>query len=55
MVLLTTAAARLGVPAQGAPRAAAGDDGGGHCSRPNFRTTFEKIEPEQGDSDLAVV
>src|SRR5215218_9740852 len=28
VVLLTAAAARLGVPAQGAPRAAAGDDGG---------------------------
>ena len=29
VALLTAAAARLGVPAQGAPRAAAGDDGGG--------------------------
>jgi hypothetical protein len=28
VALLTAAAARLGVPAQGAPRAAAGDDGG---------------------------
>jgi hypothetical protein len=27
----------------------------GRRFRPNFRTTFEKIEPEQGDSDIAVV
>jgi hypothetical protein len=32
-----------------------GDRVGRRRVKPNFRTTFEKMEPEQGDSDLAVV